>query len=588
MDSSSTTSSINSVLKASITEQKSSDNEPNAKIVKIPKPLERNPKPQRLRGDVVRKDNDGTLHVRTDKGNITLKPDTSQIKIEHGDKIEVRIDAGNPPQSAKISLAQKELQANILPPEVNINSLNINLPTKLSPLELTNGAPIKLELITDQSAIKIVQPFIENINTNLNLVENLPLLTTALLDLENKLSIVITAAAPPKLELQELPNINSNIAQLTDFVSLQKTETQIPLRIVIAQLLSNPASDPVIINKTSAETLPLSVFLEINISDIKQPFPDITHFAVPEEIRAGEITSELVGFTHDKHFPVIKIITQENQENHYYALQTPIEDIPLGTLLSINVTDAAPAQITQNIITTPAPIISITSFKSPEFWGIMQEVQSELTLINPQAAQNFANIIPNAATPIKLAATSLFFLAAIRSGDVQGWIGEKAVETLKRAGKSDLINRLGSEMAGVARTNSDTSTQEWRALTLPLAWQNEIHKAMIHYRKEGNNGSDGAENLGGKTRFIMDLNLSQMGKVQLDGLFVGDKKNPLRLDLILRTENDFSQAMKMEMRQNYKLALDDTSFTGELSFQNKQNNWISITPDTTPEFSKEI
>jgi len=83
----------------------------------------------------------------------------------------------------------------------------------------------------------------------------------------------------------------------------------------------------------------------------------------------------------------------------------------------------------------------------------------------------------------------------------------------------------------------------------------------------------------------MDLNLSNMGKVQLDGLFIGKDS---RLDLILRTQQKFSETMKMEMRQTYRDALEDISFSGELSFQDKVDQWVNITPDNKSEFLEDV
>jgi hypothetical protein len=51
---------------------------------------------------------------------------------------------------------------------------------------------------------------------------------------------------------------------------------------------------------------------------------------------------------------------------------------------------------------------------------------------------------------------------------------------------------------------------------------------------------------GKQTRFIFDLSLDALGKVQLDGLF-----RAKRLDLIVRTLTPFSLPMQQDMRRIY-------------------------------------
>jgi len=72
------------------------------------------------------------------------------------------------------------------------------------------------------------------------------------------------------------------------------------------------------------------------------------------------------------------------------------------------------------------------------------------------------------------------------------------------------------------------------------------------------------------------------------GISLGDPNGIGRLDLVLRTEEGFSKSMKMQMRQAYKSALEETQITGELSFQGKTDLWVHISPDQESNFEKEI
>ncbi|MCD8562757.1 MAG: hypothetical protein LRY54_01560 [Alphaproteobacteria bacterium] len=70
----------------------------------------------------------------------------------------------------------------------------------------------------------------------------------------------------------------------------------------------------------------------------------------------------------------------------------------------------------------------------------------------------------------------------------------------------------------------------------------------------------------------MDLSLSQIGRVQLDGYCRGKS-----FDLILRTDEPFSATARQSMRALYHGALEWEGLSGDLGFQNKPEQWVKIT-----------
>ena len=105
-----------------------------------------------------------------------------------------------------------------------------------------------------------------------------------------------------------------------------------------------------------------------------------------------------------------------------------------------------------------------------------------------------------------------------------------------------------------------------------MFWEGEIQRITLYTRHENQNQQDDQQdNKNGQTRFVFDLSLTRMGKVQLDG-FLKDQ----RLDLVIRTQNAFSQPMQQTMRQAYSGALDQTSLSGDLNFQGSTENWVHV------------
>ena len=198
----------------------------------------------------------------------------------------------------------------------------------------------------------------------------------------------------------------------------------------------------------------------------------------------------------------------------------------------------------------------------------MDDVFQSFYQATPQAAQILGRIIPSPANGSSFGPAVLLFAAAIRSGDFMGWIGDKKMDMLHKLGKESLLSRLAGETSSLA-ANADTPATEWKSLPIPLLWQNEISKVMLHVREEP--PEQNQESKDGAARFVLDLSLTRMGDVQLDGLVRGKQ-----IDLIVRTQAPVSGSMQDAMRVAYANALDGTDVFGEIGFQSDIKAWRVI------------
>jgi hypothetical protein len=71
-------------------------------------------------------------------------------------------------------------------------------------------------------------------------------------------------------------------------------------------------------------------------------------------------------------------------------------------------------------------------------------------------------------------------------------------------------------------------------------------------------------------RFVMEVDLSELGPLQMDGL-VRAKDKGLAFDLIIRSRTAFSTEDQAEMNIIYNSAAELTGFKGSLSFQTSHN-----------------
>ncbi|MCD8562756.1 MAG: hypothetical protein LRY54_01555 [Alphaproteobacteria bacterium] len=158
------------------------------------------------------------------------------------------------------------------------------------------------------------------------------------------------------------------------------------------------------------------------------------------------------------------------------------------TTITANATTVTPSSGT---ITTPLPWPSYAiPALTPQIWPALDQIYQGLVTIAPQTAMNLVNVTARPDNPAQMMPAALFFIAAIRSGDVQGWLGEKALEGLKSSGKSGLLSRLTQEGGILSRLSGEHLSGDWRGVAFPLAWQNEIHKIALYYKHEEREDSE--------------------------------------------------------------------------------------------------
>jgi hypothetical protein len=222
---------------------------------------------------------------------------------------------------------------------------------------------------------------------------------------------------------------------------------------------------------------------------------------------------------------------------------------------------------------TASAMPALPAFTS-QLWPTMQDILSTLTSLAPQVAHNNFNLVPSPAQPQMMGAGIVFFLAAMRSGDLSQWLGERATDILRRSGRSDLFQKLTRETITNSRqADSLGPATEWRTAPIPMMIDNNIYKMILHWRREDQDAHENSDKKGGAQRFIFDLNFPNMGALQIDGLILSK-----RMDMVLRTEHPLSPAMQQDIRALYTQALDHTSLYGEIGFQSQIENWVRMIP----------
>ena len=246
--------------------------------------------------------------------------------------------------------------------------------------------------------------------------------------------------------------------------------------------------------------------------------------------------------------------------------------LPVGTQIIFTL---APAQAADMLAPT-APLTRDALFFDPLFsrgWPALDEAISLLGGTAAQTAQALAQTIPTATA--RLAPTTLFFLAALRMGGIESWLGENTLQSIRSGGRKDVADRLAQDFGRIASQSKTLIAGEWRAISMPLMQQDQ-HIHMIQFFVRPHHSDDEAAQgetpeTKKMTRFILNLQLSRMGDMQMDGLL-----HQKRFDLILRSEDRLPADIRQELMKRFAEGLDQTGMEGGISFQTRAENWVRI------------
>jgi len=234
-------------------------------------------------------------------------------------------------------------------------------------------------------------------------------------------------------------------------------------------------------------------------------------------------------------------------------------NLPLGTRLALEPLSQLPRGAGPLApLGDASRALSMLSKGYPE----LQDLLSSLTTVSPNSAAQLQSTIPQ--PNAQLTTTMLFFMAALRSGDVRNFLSGNSLRDLQRMGKMSLetVGKLGDRFADISRLASETPAGQWKAFPLPLFDGQQMQQINFFIRDmpDSEAGAEGDTAKG--TRFVVEFNLTNMGEMQIDGL-VKEK----RFDLIMRSVQTLSKPVRDHITNLFQEANEITGFKGAIAFQ---------------------
>lgn len=242
-------------------------------------------------------------------------------------------------------------------------------------------------------------------------------------------------------------------------------------------------------------------------------------------------------------------------------------NLPPGTTVTLDVLAQSAARTTGAAANAPPPspgTLPFTAGTAP--WPAMTEALQVLQRSDPQAAQLLANTVPDGG-PRTIVAT-MSFIQSMRSGDMRQWPGDNNLRALERTGPrgAHLARTISGEVAQLSAQTRETAG-EWRTTPVPWNANGQIEKiSLITRREESDDDEDESDQntSGSGLRFLLDLDLTQLGPLQLDGMVHEEKKG---FDMIIRSHEPLDEAIRRDLMGLFVATNQAVGLKGGLTFQ---------------------
>jgi len=299
--------------------------------------------------------------------------------------------------------------------------------------------------------------------------------------------------------------------------------------------------------------------ISVNVPSTQPPVLTPAPTGTPISLASGQTLSGVVSGRQG--------IGQTVVQTHAGPISLPTsETLPPGTQIKFEI-----------ISLTPAPPggalhAAQVSGAAPLFDGDWFALDEALTLLRNAAPGAYTHIIQTALPRAdgQLSTNVLFFLSVLRGGDMKNWMGDGPSRILERQ-RPELAARMRTDLNQMTRNFEDPLTGDWRLHAVPFLFGGEIDRLQMLVRDQEDEDEDSPGN--GDTRFVIDLTLTELGHLQIDGL-VGNKNK--RLDVVLRTDAPLQSHMREDIRRLYTDALEVTGLEGSVGFQAAPGNFIEI------------
>ena len=386
-----------------------------------------------------------------------------------------------------------------------------------------------------------------------------------------------TEATSPQLPAQPVLNVN-NPAEFSAARTAQPAHAA-PTAAQVQGAITEEAVEET--EQTAPSPLYAAYSRQITLSDTPQQ-PATPPAAMPAAASAAPATPTVVQgqVTSVAKDGTITVQTEAGTVT-LKADSVPAARLTPGTNITIEVLETATAASTaaQSVASAAsAPTLSSIPASLAEIAGAWESFTAIVSMLENtgNAATNQSTNTPSLPSGIpqlgsNFVSSSLSFLSSLASGNTAKALGNDTVDNLKAAGQTGLLQRFISEasmMFSATAAKTEQPVPTWQATFLPFVYQGEAQQARIYVKRDGSqNKKQGTGKVtAGGTRFVVEVDLSEMGGVQMDGLIRKKQANTV-FDLMIRSNTEFTPQERNDITDIYNEAAQQTGFSGSIAFQ---------------------
>jgi hypothetical protein len=503
-----------------------------------------------VRGFVVNRDAQNNPIIRTPQGDFVVKSD---VFIKTGSEIVFQVDA------TKASLARIVTIDNLTPEDYSTQTVrpslldsiaaspfkNVGQPTQSATSPLTTPPILKAVLLqtlgtSPSTAVPGPGPVLPATLTQLS--AGTPLALTVL-DIELPPIAVSVASVPQS-------------ANLTNLLSSAK-----PAPALSASPISAP---PLPVLPASLPSALAASFLAAQSSPNYTTTPPVLTSRQLTDHTAQTVIATVIGHGEDGS----AIVHTPYATLKVYSTQP----LPTGTNLTLRI-DVPPADTTEtaNPFQTIRQQASTTTFSEFKYLAPALE---KLGISDPAMARELLQQLPVIGP--KFTSGLLFFLSAVKTGERRGLFSQQEIARLEGIAPG-MLSQLNKDVRELHQAFLNPPLDNWKVIALPLVFGSAVETAKLYIRGEPDESTSKIEASAKGQRFLLDMHLSQLGDMQLDG-FVREANSNKSLELFLRAAEPLEPAFTDHVRNLFINGLETTGMKGNIVFQQGSEHFVKPTP----------
>ena len=523
-----------------------------------------------VEGTIAGKDSNGNYILKTDKGNISLKSD---VPLTYNSDVVIRILPNNQQNQARIISVNGESFASFSAPTPttsdSVGNSQTNTQTTTNPklLQQNNITFSNNNNITNSNNIVrsvVVATPTKAINIGSEIIIYLPEKTPQSAQAELPVNVSLPETNITTQTSPQTPTVNQVVvlaetvpqttvlqsnAQATNLPEEPINNAAIPLaNIVVAEQTEQNTLQP--------QTPPQNANYSAYTKPILVPTPAITAQINTSNILQGKVISIAENGNVNIQTPLGAITVKPSQTETFIVGKEVIIELPSNNPNTIQ--SAAPQSFNEIAKTWSSlrEIINIVQDKNQPITNTNLPQLDKSSNTEYQSKNNFVN-------------SSLKLINSLISGNAKEVLGESTINNLQQSSHSDLLQKFSQELTNIANNfNPPTTNNEakWQTIIMPFMFGNSLEQARISVKDDSKKNKNSSDKTTGGVRFIVEVDLSELGGVQMDGLVRKQQSNTV-FDLMLRTNTTFSPEDKAEITSIYNNIAEQTGFSGTIAFQ---------------------